>query len=167
MHIQNQAVSILSLLSWESIWLHIEEQNRRSKGTMQCPWPKSCQAQCIYFYESATNLPNTSLTPVYIYIYTLVYAPPCRRNSYDGELEYWVVLKESGKRTEESSYEEEHTKRQKACIARFLCVLACQHIYEHTHTHSHLWYKHVLKYCMYIYIWYIYMHMHIYHTNVQ
>ena len=29
-------------------------------------------------------------------------------------MEYWVVVKESAKRTEESSYEEEHTKRQKA-----------------------------------------------------
>ncbi|CAL1147192.1 unnamed protein product [Cladocopium goreaui] len=36
-----------------------------------------------------------------------------RRNSYDGELEFWVVTKETGKRTEESSYEEEHKKRQK------------------------------------------------------
>lgn len=39
---------------------------------------------------------------------------PCRRNAYDGELEYWVVVKEMGKRTEESSYEQEHSKRQKA-----------------------------------------------------
>ena len=37
-----------------------------------------------------------------------------RRNSYDGELEYFVVLRESGKRQEESSYEEEHRKRAKA-----------------------------------------------------
>ena len=116
-------------------------------------------------YTSMRVQPTYQTHPLHWYMYTLVYAPPCRRNSYDGELEYWVVLKESGKRTEESSYEEEHTKRQKACIARFLCVLACQHIYEHTH--SHLWYKHVLKYCMYIYMIYIYMHMHIYHTNVQ
>lgn len=38
---------------------------------------------------------------------------PRRRNAYDGEMEYWVVVKETGKRTEESSYEEEHRKRQK------------------------------------------------------
>ncbi|CAL1129994.1 unnamed protein product [Cladocopium goreaui] len=36
-----------------------------------------------------------------------------RRNAYDGELEFFVVLSEKAKRTEESSYEEEHRKRQK------------------------------------------------------
>ena len=39
----------------------------------------------------------------------------CRRNSYDGEMEYWVTLRETAKRTEESSYEEQHRKRMKAC----------------------------------------------------
>ena len=40
--------------------------------------------------------------------------PPGRRNGYDGEFEYWVVVKETAKRTEESSYEEEHRKKVKA-----------------------------------------------------
>lgn len=37
-----------------------------------------------------------------------------RQNAYDGEMEYWVVLKETGKRLEESSFEREHSKRMKA-----------------------------------------------------
>ena len=37
-----------------------------------------------------------------------------RRNAYDGEEEFWVVVRESGKRTEESSWEHQHQKRQKA-----------------------------------------------------
>ena len=40
-----------------------------------------------------------------------------RRNAYDGELEYWVIIKETGKRTEESSYEEQRTKKQKAYMS--------------------------------------------------
>ena len=37
-----------------------------------------------------------------------------RRNSYDGEMEYFVVVKETARSTEESSYEHQHTKRMKA-----------------------------------------------------
>lgn len=37
-----------------------------------------------------------------------------RRNKYNGEMEYWVVTKETGKRTDQASYEEENRKRQKA-----------------------------------------------------
>ena len=44
--------------------------------------------------------------------------PPGRRNGYDGEFEYWVVVKETAKRTEESSYEEEHRKKVKAYIEK-------------------------------------------------
>ncbi|CAL1172306.1 unnamed protein product [Cladocopium goreaui] len=39
----------------------------------------------------------------------------CRKNLYDNEEEYWVVLKETGKRKEEQSFEEIH-KRQKQAI---------------------------------------------------
>ena len=35
-----------------------------------------------------------------------------RKNMYDNETEYWCVVKESGKRKEEQTYEEVH-KRQK------------------------------------------------------
>lgn len=38
----------------------------------------------------------------------------CRRNCYDGQQEFWVVLKETGKRKEKHSFEETHQKRQKA-----------------------------------------------------
>ena len=38
-----------------------------------------------------------------------------RRNVYDGEEEFWCVIKESGKRKEEQSYEEVH-KRQKQAM---------------------------------------------------
>lgn len=49
-----------------------------------------------------------------IYVALTFSLPQCRRNAYDGELEYWVVLRETGKRTEQSSYEHLHQKRQKA-----------------------------------------------------
>ena len=42
--------------------------------------------------------------------------PMDRQNAYDGEYEYWVVVKESGKRTEESSFEREHAKLTKAVL---------------------------------------------------
>ena len=50
-----------------------------------------------------------------VHVKDLPLANRCRRNSYDGEMEFWVVLKETGKRTETSSYEHEHSKRMKAC----------------------------------------------------
>ncbi|CAJ1435983.1 unnamed protein product, partial [Effrenium voratum] len=37
-----------------------------------------------------------------------------RNNQYDGEPEFWVIVKESGARKEESSYEEMHQKQQQA-----------------------------------------------------
>lgn len=37
-----------------------------------------------------------------------------RRNAYDGEMEYFVVVKETARSTEESSYEHQHSKRMKA-----------------------------------------------------
>ncbi|CAL1147448.1 unnamed protein product [Cladocopium goreaui] len=37
-----------------------------------------------------------------------------RRNAYDGEMEFFVVVRETAKRTEESSYEHEQSKRMKA-----------------------------------------------------
>lgn len=38
----------------------------------------------------------------------------CRNNMYDGIPEFWVVVKETGKRTETQSYERSHTKQSKA-----------------------------------------------------
>ena len=38
-----------------------------------------------------------------------------RHNIYDGAEEFWVVTRESGKRSEQQSLEEIHTKQQKAC----------------------------------------------------
>ena len=65
---------------------------------------------------------NLSITMLHMHndplMFTLSYFPLLylwRRNAYDGELEFFVVLSEKAKRTEESSYEEEHRKRQKAC----------------------------------------------------
>lgn len=37
-----------------------------------------------------------------------------RRNEYDGEEEYWVTLKETGKKTESLSYEEIHRQEKEA-----------------------------------------------------
>ena len=37
-----------------------------------------------------------------------------RQNEYDGEDEYWVTVKESGKKTESTSYEELHQKESEA-----------------------------------------------------
>ena len=46
------------------------------------------------------------------------YQPFCtgneRCNEYDGEEEYWVVLKESGKKTESTTYSETHQKEAEA-----------------------------------------------------
>lgn len=39
---------------------------------------------------------------------------PCRHNMYDGNEEFWVIVKESGKRQESHSYEEIQQKRAKA-----------------------------------------------------
>lgn len=39
-----------------------------------------------------------------------------RSNQYDGQQEYWIVTRESGKRTEESSMEKKHTKEEKASL---------------------------------------------------
>lgn len=37
-----------------------------------------------------------------------------RQNEYDGEDEFWVTVKESGKKTESTSYEELHQKESEA-----------------------------------------------------
>ena len=37
-----------------------------------------------------------------------------RRNVYDGEIEYWVTVRETGKRKEETSMEVTHTKEEEA-----------------------------------------------------
>ena len=62
---------------------------------------------------------NVKLQHHYSVVKTLVYffnvPSQHRRNAYDQELEFWVTIRETGKRTEESSYEHEHSKRQKAC----------------------------------------------------
>ena len=42
-----------------------------------------------------------------------------RRNVYDGELEYWVTVRETGKRREESSMEKSHTREEEACVNCF------------------------------------------------
>ena len=66
------------------------------------------QSQCC----TCTRIPWCSPSPISL-CFTMFYL--WRRNAYDGELEFFVVLSEKAKRTEESSYEEEHRKRQKAC----------------------------------------------------
>ena len=42
------------------------------------------------------------------------YNPWRRCNAYDGQQEFWIVTKETAERTEETSFEETHTKRSKA-----------------------------------------------------
>ena len=42
--------------------------------------------------------------------------PSVRNNAYDGVQEFWVIVRESGKKTTESSYEEIHAKASKAPI---------------------------------------------------
>lgn len=44
-----------------------------------------------------------------------------RRNQYDGEMEYFVTIKETAVKTETSSYEEEHKKRSQAWLALYMC----------------------------------------------
>lgn len=38
----------------------------------------------------------------------------CRSNQYDGLKEYWIVVKESGRRTESRAQEKKHIKEEKA-----------------------------------------------------
>ena len=45
---------------------------------------------------------------------------PLRKNMYDGIPEYWVVVKETGKRTESQSFEEFQQKQSKAPIIESL-----------------------------------------------
>ena len=45
-----------------------------------------------------------------VYIFSMV-IDRARTNAYDGEEEFWVTVKETGKRTEETSFEEQHLKR--------------------------------------------------------
>ena len=40
--------------------------------------------------------------------------PSVRNNAYDGVQEFWVIVRESGKKTTESSYEEIHARASKA-----------------------------------------------------
>ena len=39
-----------------------------------------------------------------------------RRNEYDGEEEFWVTIKETGKKTESTSYEELHQQEKEATL---------------------------------------------------
>ena len=41
---------------------------------------------------------------------------PRRKNMYDDETEFWCVIKESGKRKEEQTYEEVHKRQKQATI---------------------------------------------------
>ena len=157
MHIQNQAVSILSLLSWESISLHIEEQNRRSKGTMQCPWPKSCQAQCILLWECNQLTKHIPYTGICI--------PLCMHRPADeipmmGSPSIGSCWR-NPVRGLKSRVMRRNTPSVKRLVLSDFSVYLHVNTYMNTHTHSHLWYKHVLKYCMYIYMIYIYAHAYI------
>ena len=42
--------------------------------------------------------------------------PNERRNEYDGEEEFWVTVKESGKKVESSTYSELHQKESEALL---------------------------------------------------
>lgn len=46
--------------------------------------------------------------------FVLFCRPGLRRNVYDGEIEYWVTVRETGKRKEETSMEQTHTKEEEA-----------------------------------------------------
>ena len=82
----------------------IKEEDRWGKATVSGFGRKSCQARI------------DSINPKVWWVNKLFFVqiPPGRRNGYDGEFEYWVVVKETAKRTEESSYEEQHRKTSKA-----------------------------------------------------
>ena len=44
-----------------------------------------------------------------------------RKNQYDGEEEYWVTIRETGKKTESLSYEEVHQKEEEASHLSTIC----------------------------------------------
>ena len=98
------------------------------EGYYRLNQPASCRMLSIY--AKFTTWWNT----IYFFIYTQFvhhffkeildllhvqnFSPPllvpCRHNMYDGNEEFWVIVKESGKRQESHSYEEIQQKRAKA-----------------------------------------------------
>ena len=46
-----------------------------------------------------------------------------RRNRYDGVLEYWVVVRESGRHSESLEEEETHKSREKAFRVWAMCTV--------------------------------------------
>ena len=46
--------------------------------------------------------------------------PSGRRNEYDGEEEFWVTVKESGKKVESATYSEIHQKESEALLVHLL-----------------------------------------------
>ena len=46
-----------------------------------------------------------------------------RRNAYDEQWEYWVVVRETGKRTAESTWEQQHTREKQATKPTFQSAL--------------------------------------------
>jgi hypothetical protein len=73
------------------------------------------KAHCLALGESHARLVTNLCVAMQVPIWTNNFsARSARRNSYDGEMEFFVVVRETAKRTEESSYEHEQSKRMKA-----------------------------------------------------
>lgn len=72
--------------------------------------------QTHFLYDCSTlDIPRDYLFRVHAVIFILCTSHfRCRKNLYDNEEEYWVVLKETGKRKEEQSFEEIHKRQKKA-----------------------------------------------------
>ena len=73
----------------------------------------------IWMWEFESTMPNT-YGPFIVVYFTLHVTPTwwtialARRNAYDGAQEYWVTVRETGHKTTEHSYEEQHRNTSKA-----------------------------------------------------
>ena len=104
-----------------TLYPRIEEEDQRSKGQMHCPRRNPLQATTIdydsQFLWASHNIRSLALVMGSVKtscIFIIILIIPFAAHGYDGEFEYWVVVKESGKRTEGSSFEREHAKLTKA-----------------------------------------------------
>ena len=61
------------------------------------------------------------MVPLWLYMYIQLMdstALPRRNNLYDHSEEFWIIVKETGKRQESASFEEIHERQKKACQHR-------------------------------------------------
>ena len=84
---------------------------------------------------------------IYIYMHLVSLPLPRRHNMYDGSEEFWVVVKETGKRQESQSYEEIHAQNKEAgcLVIHSPLFLSCACVYLYNLYIQHLCFYPYLK----------------------